>query len=97
VLDPPSMAKRQSEQTGAIRAYRRLARLGTRHLSKGGILVACSCSAHVSAEEFFNTVGKGLAENGRRFTEIQTTRHAADHPASFKEAEYLKAIYCRVD
>jgi 23S rRNA (cytosine1962-C5)-methyltransferase len=96
ILDPPSMAKRQSEQARALRAYGRLVRLGTQHLSRGGLLVACSCSAHVSAEQFFSTVRKALMQSGRKFEELQTTRHAPDHPANFEEAEYLKAIYCRV-
>jgi 23S rRNA (cytosine1962-C5)-methyltransferase len=96
VLDPPSLAKRQSERRVAIGAYGRLVSFGVQHLSRGGILVACSCSAHVSAEEFFNAVRKAVIGTGRRFEEIQTTRHPADHPASFKAAEYLKAIYIRV-
>jgi len=97
VLDPPSMAKRQSERLRAMRAYDRLVRLGTQHLSAGGILVACSCSAHVGTEQFFGTVRKALLRSGRSYEEIQTTRHAADHPANFAEAEYLKAIYCRIN
>lgn len=97
VLDPPSLAKRESEREGAIRAYQRLAALGIGHLSPGGILVACSCSAHVSAEEFFATVKRSAAGSGRRFVEMQTTRHAPDHHATFKEAEYLKGIYLKFD
>jgi hypothetical protein len=27
---------------------------------------------------------------------LRTTRHAPDHPATFKEAEYLKTIYLKV-
>jgi 23S rRNA (cytosine1962-C5)-methyltransferase len=95
VLDPPSFAKRETERTGAIRAYERLAGLGIQHLARGGILVACSCSAHVTAEEFFEAVRRSAANSARVFQEIQTTRHAPDHPANFKEAEYLKAIYLR--
>lgn len=95
ILDPPSMAKRETELPGALRAYRRLASLATQHLSPGGILVACSCSAHVSAREFFDAVRNALRHTRRPFEEIQTTGHAADHPATFPEAEYLKAIYCR--
>ena len=95
VLDPPSLAKREEERAGAIRAYSRLAELGIRHLSAGGILVACSCSAHVTAQEFFDSVRRSVAKLDRRFTELQTTHHAPDHPARFKEAEYLKAIYLK--
>jgi 23S rRNA (cytosine1962-C5)-methyltransferase len=96
VLDPPSLAKREAERAGAIRAYARLAQSGLRHLRPGGILVACSCSAHVSAEEFFAAVRQAARGSGRRFTELQTTRHAPDHLATFPEAEYLKAIYLRL-
>lgn len=93
VLDPPSLAKRESERAGAIRAYQRLASLGIRALNHSGILVAASCSAHVSAQEFFEAVRGAADKSGRKFKELRTTGHAPDHPASFKEAEYLKAIY----
>jgi 23S rRNA (cytosine1962-C5)-methyltransferase len=95
ILDPPSLAKRESEKAGAIRAYHRLAALGLQHLAPGGLLVACSCSAHVPAEEFFAVVRQALSKAGRRLEELETTRHPLDHPAAFKEAEYLKGIYFR--
>jgi len=95
VLDPPSLAKRESEKAGALRAYGKLAKLGLGLLSPGGILVACSCSAHVGSEEFFGAVRQAAARSGRKSTELRTTRHAPDHPAAFAEAEYLKAIYMR--
>jgi 23S rRNA (cytosine1962-C5)-methyltransferase len=96
ILDPPSLAKREVERSGAIHAYWRLALSGIEHLRPGGILVACSCSAHVTAEEFFEAVRRSAVGTGRSFEELRTTRHAPDHPATFTEAEYLKAIYLRV-
>ena len=96
ILDQPSLAKRETERSGAIRAYGRLAASGIEQLTPGGILVACSCSAHVTAEEFFGAVRRSAVSAGRRVEELRTTRHAPDHPARFKEAEYLKAIYLRV-
>ena len=90
VLDPPSLAKREAERAGALRAYSELVRSSIRQLRKHGILVACSCSAHVSAEEFFRTV---RGASGKGFQELRTTHHPADHPANFPEAHYLKAIY----
>jgi 23S rRNA (cytosine1962-C5)-methyltransferase len=92
ILDPPSLAKRETERAGAIRAYGRLAALGIAALRPNGILVAASCSAHVSADEFFSIVRQSAAKSGRKFAELQTTRHAHDHPVGFKEMEYLKAI-----
>jgi len=95
VLDPPSLAKRESERAGAIQAYCKLAASGIRALRANGILVAASCSAHVSAEEFFGAVRQAARDSGRDFTELETTGHPPDHPATFKEAEYLKCMYLR--
>jgi 23S rRNA (cytosine1962-C5)-methyltransferase len=96
VLDPPSLAKRETERTGAINAYGKLAENGIRRLKRDGLLVACSCSAHVTADEFFNAVRRAATQSGRPWQELKTTRHAPDHQATFKEAEYLKGIYLRV-
>jgi 23S rRNA (cytosine1962-C5)-methyltransferase len=95
VLDPPSLAKRAAEREGALRAYERLTTLGIARLAPDGILVAGSCSAHVAAEDFFDTVRRVAAKSGRTFAELKTMRHPPDHPASFKEAEYLKVIYLK--
>jgi 23S rRNA (cytosine1962-C5)-methyltransferase len=97
ILDPPSLARRESERTGAIRAYGKLAVRALQHLQPSGILLACSCSAHVTADEFFNAVRTASTRSGRRFEEVASTRHPPDHPATFKAAEYLKAIYLRFD
>jgi 23S rRNA (cytosine1962-C5)-methyltransferase len=95
VLDPPSLAKRAAECEGAIRAYERLNSLGIAKLARDGILVAGSCSAHVSAAEFFDAVRRAALKSGRRFAEFKTLQHPPDHPAGFKEAEYLKVIYLK--
>ncbi len=95
ILDPPSLAKRESERAGALQAYGKLAASGVKALRRGGVLVAASCSAHVSPDEFFNMVRQAARASGRRFEEIETTGHAPDHPAMFPEAQYLKCIYLR--
>jgi 23S rRNA (cytosine1962-C5)-methyltransferase len=95
VLDPPSLAKRATEREGALRAYEWLNALGIARLAREGILVAGSCSAHVPAEDFFEVVRRAAMKSGRKFTELKTLRHPPDHPASFKEAEYLKVIYLK--
>jgi 23S rRNA (cytosine1962-C5)-methyltransferase len=96
ILDPPSLAKSQAERPGALRAYHWLATHGLRLLRARGILVAASCSAHVQADEFFDVVRQAAAKARRRFVELATTGHPADHPATFPEAHYLKCIYLQV-
>jgi 23S rRNA (cytosine1962-C5)-methyltransferase len=93
VLDPPSLARRAGEREGAVHAYERLNALGIARLARGAILVAASCSAHVPAPDFFMAVRRAATKSGRPFRELKTALHPIDHPAGFKEAEYLKAIY----
>lgn len=95
IIDPPSLAKRESEKAGALAAYEQLAAAGARRLRPGGILVAASCSAHVPADEFFGVVRQAVRSVPLRFTELRTTGHAPDHPARIPEAQYLKCIYLR--
>ena len=93
VLDPPSLAKKESDRKNAMEGYARLASMGIERLEPGGILVAASCSAHVATDEFFAIVRSAAGKSGRQFSELAITGHPADHPAKFPEAEYLKSIY----
>lgn len=95
VLDPPSLAKREVERAGAIRKYQRLAADALKLLEPGGVLLAASCSAHVSAEEFYGAVNAAVRGAGRNAQVLHTAEHAPDHPATFREAQYLKAVYLR--
>jgi 23S rRNA (cytosine1962-C5)-methyltransferase len=90
ILDPPSLAKRESEKPGALRAYRRLVESALPWLVPNGILVAASCSTHVTPEEFFSTV---IAAS--KLKEFRRTENPLDHPALFPEARYLKCIYLK--
>ena len=97
VLDPPSLAKREAERASAIRAYTNLVSNGLRLLRRRGYLVAASCSAHVSADEFFDAVRRSAGSSGRKIAELETIGHPPDHPATFPEAQYLKCMYLRAD
>ena len=92
ITDPPTLAKRESERAGAIRAYQHLNAAAISRLRPGGILVAASCSAHVSAEDFFRMIQETAQASARPWRELWRSGHAADHPAIFREAEYLKAV-----
>jgi len=95
ILDPPALAKRQSEREEAIKAYGRLISSGLQRLERGGILVAASCSAHVTEEEFLKVATDAIRTSGRRVEELSRTGQPPDHPATFKEARYLKCVFYR--
>lgn len=96
VLDPPSFAKRESERERAMESYTRLIKAALPILAKDGILLSCSCSSRVKAEEFFGINERVLAKSGRGFEELERTFHDDDHPIGFAEGAYLKSIYYRV-
>lgn len=97
ICDPPSLAKRETERVGAIEAYHRLAMHSIARVRPGGLLLAASCSAHVTPEEFYAAVTEAAQRSGRRFGDEVYTGHAQDHPATFDEARYLKAVYLRFE
>jgi 23S rRNA (cytosine1962-C5)-methyltransferase len=98
VLDPPKFARSRQSVDDAMRAYHRLNRLAVEVLEPGGILVTCSCSGHVTREDFLFML-VGVAQQTRRNVQILEMRGAApDHPVSATclESEYLKCFICRV-
>ncbi len=56
--------------------------------------MACSCSAHVTFDEFINVVEEVF--KGKSVTYLDRTKQPLDHPAKIKEAQYLKAVYVRL-
>jgi 23S rRNA (cytosine1962-C5)-methyltransferase len=98
ILDPPKFARSRQSVNDALRAYHRLNRLGVEVLEPGGILVTCSCSGHVSREDFLFTLSGVAQQAGRDIQILEQRGAAADHPvaATCLETEYLKCFICRV-
>ncbi|MCE5267060.1 MAG: class I SAM-dependent rRNA methyltransferase [Planctomycetaceae bacterium] len=98
VLDPPKFARTRGALDEALRAYHWLNRLGVGLLEPGGILVTCSCSGHVSREDFLYMLVGVAQQTGRQIQLLEQRGAAADHPisASCLESEYLKCFICRV-
>lgn len=97
IVDPPSLARRESERAGALEGYAHLNTSAVARLRTGGVLVSASCSAHVDEAEFFSAIRRTVRDAGRSFQELWTSHHAVDHPAAFKEARYLKCLALRCD
>lgn len=93
VIDPPSFAGRQTAVAGALRSYGRLTRAGLGVLSEGGTLVQSSCSSRVSTDDFVAVVNGAAADLGIALDDQIVTGHAADHPVTFPEGAYLKAVF----
>jgi 23S rRNA (cytosine1962-C5)-methyltransferase len=93
VLDPPSLARRKADRTRALSSYGKLIESAARRLRPHGRLVAASCSAHVTAEEFLELARASVRRAHPAIHELAVTGHPPDHPATFPEANYLKCIF----
>ncbi|TDJ59500.1 MAG: class I SAM-dependent rRNA methyltransferase [Nitrospina sp.] len=95
ILDPPAFANRKQNKANALQAYLRLAKAGAQCTRDGGLLLAASCSSQVRADEFYRAVDLGIRATGRSYQKLLKTGHPLDHPVTFREGAYLKAIYCQ--
>lgn len=92
VIDPPSMASRQTQVSRALSAYGRLAELGGRLTARGGVLYLASCTARVGVDDFRNACHRGLARADRSHRLVTETGHDVDHPIGFEQGRYLNGL-----
>jgi 23S rRNA (cytosine1962-C5)-methyltransferase len=99
IVDPPAFAKRKKDLPKALAAYKRLNQLALRLLADDGILVSCSCSYHVSAEDLQDAIAKAARGAGKHLQVLELGGQAPDHPVhpAIPETRYLKAYFCRVN
>lgn len=98
VLDPPKFAGSRRSVEEALRAYHWVNRLGVELLEPGGILVTCSCSGHVTPEDFLEMLLGVGQQTGRDLQLLEVRGASPDHPVMITcpESEYLKCVICRV-
>jgi 23S rRNA (cytosine1962-C5)-methyltransferase len=98
VIDPPAFAKRKKDLPKALAAYKRLNQLAMQVLAGDGILVSCSCSYHVSAQELQDALNKAARAADKHLQILELGGQAPDHPVhpAIPETRYLKAFFCRV-
>jgi 23S rRNA (cytosine1962-C5)-methyltransferase len=95
IVDPPSFAQRQTSVDRALHAYGQLTERAVKLLTPGGLLVQASCSSRVTSDEFYATVRRSAVFGEYDLHELRRTGHAADHPVTFAEGAYLKALFAR--
>ncbi len=98
LLDPPAFAKRRKDLPKALAAYKRLNQLAMQLIAPDGVLISCSCSYHVSAEDLESAIARAAGSAGRRVQILMLGGQAPDHPVhpAIPETRYLKAYFCRV-
>ncbi len=99
VLDPPKLVFGQHEEDlEGMRRYEDLNILGASITEPGGLLVTCSCSGQLPAEEFERVVVRGAQRIDRKLQILERTGPGLDHPemSNCPESRYLKVLWARV-
>ena len=99
ILDPPAFTKNRGSREGAARGYNEINRMALRMLRPGGVLVTCSCSHHITSDEFRIIVEKAADDAGRTARLVAQRTQPPDHPVllSAPESEYLKCLILAVE
>jgi 23S rRNA (cytosine1962-C5)-methyltransferase len=98
ILDPPAFAKSRKQLEGATRGYKEINLRALRLLGKGGILVTCSCSHHVSEAMLLEIVAEASLDAGKTLRVLERRTQSQDHPIllTVPETHYLKCLILQV-
>lgn len=96
VVDPPALIKRRKDHEAGLEHYAALNRAALHLLAADGILVSCSCSHHLAAEDLQRILLRESRQAGRRLRLLEQGGQGPDHPVhpAIPETRYLKAFFC---
>jgi 23S rRNA (cytosine1962-C5)-methyltransferase len=98
VLDPPKLIPGRLDISSGKRKYFDLNVLAMGLVEPGGLLLTCSCSGLLSAEEFLILLRAAARKAGRSAQVLAVTGASPDHPVGLDalEGAYLKAVWLRM-
>ncbi|MBQ3231325.1 MAG: FAD-dependent oxidoreductase, partial [Clostridia bacterium] len=98
ILDPPAFTKTRAAVESALRGYKEINLRGLRLTVNGGFLVTCSCSQHVSSEQFINMINTAARDAKKRVRMVEFRTQGHDHPIlpASNETQYLKCAILQV-
>lgn len=98
ILDPPAFIKERDKKKEGMVGYKSINEITMKMMPSNSILMTCSCSAHLSLDEFKNILVNASINAGRTIQILEVLTFAPDHLElpSFTEGGYLKALILRV-
>ena len=98
VLDPPAFAKTKHDLDKALRGYKELNLRAMKMLRPAGILITCSCSFHVSVNDFLKVLADAAQDAHKSLRLLENRGAAKDHPVllNVPETSYLKCLILSV-
>jgi 23S rRNA (cytosine1962-C5)-methyltransferase len=98
ILDPPAFIKDHRKKKEGINGYKSINEMALRVLQEKGILATCSCSAHLTIEDFRYLLSEAGGKARKKLSILECYTHGTDHPqlVPFPEGEYLKCFFLSV-
>ena len=97
ILDPPAFAKNRDSIPAAHRGYKEINLRALKLLDRGGYLITCSCSYHVTEPLFLQIVAEAANDARRNIVVCERRTQSQDHPIllTMPETHYLKCLIIR--
>jgi len=98
VVDPPKFARARKDLEAATKGYERLNALALAVCAPGALLVTCSCSQNLGADDFERIVAAAAKQAHREVRIVERGGPGGDHPLppAFTEGQYLKVLFVYV-
>ena len=98
ILDPPAFTKSRATVDSALRGYKEINLRGMKLVRPGGFLVTCSCSQHVSPEQFRDMVNQAARDSRTKLRQVEYRTQGLDHPIlpASPETQYLKCMILQI-
>ena len=97
-IDPPTFIKRKKDLKEGLQAYIRANKMAMQLVKPGGLLIASSCSYHLSLANLQNSLLKASRKLQRDMQIVEYGQQGPDHPVhpAIEETAYLKTIFARI-
>ena len=98
ILDPPAFTKSADTVKQAVKGYKDVNVQGLKLVEKGGYLITCSCSQHLSVQGFLNMINESVFESGVRAKLVEFRTQGKDHATlvGTEQSLYLKVAVLKV-
>ncbi len=98
ILDPPAFTKSSDTVKEGYKGYKDINVTGLKLVEKGGYLVTCSCSQHLTLNLFLKMIEESVRESGVTAKLVEIRTQGKDHASiiGYDEGLYLKVAVINV-
>lgn len=98
ILDPPAFTKTADTVKQACKGYKDINVQGLKITERGGYLITCSCSQHLSVQNFLDVIKESVFESGVPSKLVEFRTQSKDHATliGLDQSLYLKVAVLKI-